>query len=115
MTMEPRGVCDGVWFDFEVKSYPNRKIKKHVFDLVQLTSKIKTEPNQTNVVWVRSVGAIFFETIPFFISNIKFELQSYNITYVQQCFPHYFEFHPTLIIIVFSPNNIDEIKSIDKM
>lgn len=29
--MELRGVCDAVWFDFEVKNYPNRKIKKHVF------------------------------------------------------------------------------------
>jgi len=31
------------------------------FGLVRLTLKIKFEPNQTNAVWVGSVGAIFLE------------------------------------------------------
>jgi len=62
------------------------------FDLVWLTFKIKSEPNQTNVVWLESVDAVF-QTIFFsFLSNIKIKLKSYNTNYFQQCF----KFHPTL-------------------
>jgi len=40
-------VRGAVWFDFEVKSHPNRKIKKHV-------------------IWIGSVVVVFCETIQFF-------------------------------------------------
>jgi len=43
------------------------------FGLVRLILKIKSEPNQTNAVWVGSVGAVFFET----------KLKSLNTTYFQ--------------------------------
>jgi len=37
-----KGVRGAVWFGFEAKSHPNRKINKYAvwFDLVQLTFKI---------------------------------------------------------------------------
>jgi len=67
------------------------------FGLVWLTFKIKTELNQTNVVLVGWVVAVFCETIQFFIFNIKIKLKT---TYFQQCFKFdlilKFHFHPTM-------------------
>jgi len=56
-----RGVCGAVWFSFEVKSHPSRKINMYAvwFGSVDFTNKIRTKPNQTNAVWIRSVGAVF--------------------------------------------------------
>jgi len=41
-----RGVRGAVWFDFEGKSHPNRKIKKHAvwFGSVDFKNKIQTKP-----------------------------------------------------------------------
>jgi len=50
---------DLVWFGFEDKSQLNRKIRSMRFGLIRLTFKIKLKPNQTNVIWIRSVGACF--------------------------------------------------------
>jgi len=105
-----RGVCSAVWFGFKDKSHPNYKIKKHAvflkeknmrFCLVQLTLKIKSEPNQTNVVWI-GWCSFFFKTIQFFVSNIKIKLKKvwtqhifnnvlnfiehYNFILILQCF-----------------------------
>jgi len=56
-------VCGAVWFGFEVKSHPNRKIKKYAvwFGSVDFENKIQTKPNQTNAVWIGSVGAVFLD------------------------------------------------------
>jgi len=71
------GVRDTVWFGFENKSHPNHKKKNMMFGLVGFKNKIRTKPNQTNAVWVGSVGAIFFsETIQFFVCNIIIKLKS---------------------------------------
>jgi len=66
-----RGVRGAVWFGFERKSHPNREIKSMRSSLVQLTLKIKSEPNQTNAVWVGSVSAVFSIQYNFLFSTLK--------------------------------------------
>jgi len=46
------------------------------FGLVRLSLKIKSEPNQTNAVWIESVGAVFLDNNFVFFSNIKIKLKS---------------------------------------
>jgi len=41
------------------------------FGLVWLTLKIKAEPNQTNAVWIESVGAIFLRRYHFLFPTLK--------------------------------------------
>jgi len=38
--------------------------------------KIKSEPNQINVVWIGSVGVGFFMTMQIFVYNIKIKLKN---------------------------------------
>ena len=44
--IKARGVCGAVWFDFNVKSHLNRKVKKYAvwFGLVDFENKIRTKP-----------------------------------------------------------------------
>jgi len=48
------------------------------FGLVRLTFKMKFEPNQIKPMWFRldRLMQFFFETIQFFVFNIKIKLQS---------------------------------------
>jgi len=45
------------------------------FGLVDFKNKIRTKTNQNKAVWVGLVGAVFLETIQFFVSNIKIKLK----------------------------------------
>jgi len=67
------GVRGAVWFGFESKSHPNRKIKKHAvwFGLVDFKNKIRTKPNQTNAVWFGSVSAVFLRRYNFLFQTLK--------------------------------------------
>jgi len=65
------------------------------------------------VVWIGSVGAVFFETIIFFVlfSTLKSSQKAktkHLKKYLQQCFifRQTLQFH-------FSPNNVDQIKNVD--
>jgi len=91
-----RGVCGAVWFGFEGKNLPNRKIKKHAvwFGSVDFKNKIRTKPNQGGLGWIGWCGFFRDDTI---FSNIKIKLKSGNTTYFQQCFKFHqilnFHFH----------------------
>jgi len=49
-----RGVRGAVWFGFERKSHPNRKIKKNAvwFGSVEFKNKIRTKSNQCGLGWI---------------------------------------------------------------
>jgi len=67
------GVRGAVWFGFEGKSHPNRKIKKHAvwFGSVDFKNEIQTKPNQTNAVWFGSINAVFSRRYNFLFSTLK--------------------------------------------
>jgi len=73
MIVQIRGVCGAVWFNFEGKSHPNRKIENHAvwFGSVDFENKIRTKPNQTNAVWVGSVSAVFSRRYNFLFPTLK--------------------------------------------
>jgi hypothetical protein len=54
-----RGDRGAVWFDFDHKSHPNREKKIMRFGLVRLIFKTSSKPNQTNVVRIGSVAAVY--------------------------------------------------------
>jgi len=100
-TLLGRGIRGAVWFGFEGKSHPNRKIKNYAvwFGLIWLTLKIKSKPNQTNAVWIGLCGffrdnLIFFPTLKlsyeakiqhicFIVLNF---INHYNFIFILQCF-----------------------------
>jgi len=48
------------------------------FGLVPLSFKMKIKPNQSNMVWIGSVVAVFRKTIQFFVFNVKIKLKAKN-------------------------------------
>ena len=54
-----RGDRGAVWFGFEHKSHPNRKIKMHAVRFGSVGFKKSSKPNQTNAVMIGSVVAVY--------------------------------------------------------
>jgi len=56
------GVRGLVWFDFEIKSFPNGKINKYAvwLSLIDFYNKIQIKP-----MWIGSVDAVFLDNIFF--------------------------------------------------